>query len=528
VRKTVPADDQVVATAPERVAMEFNEPVETAFGALRVYDAAAHRVDRGDLIREGAETVAVEVDRPLAEGTYTVTWRVVSADSHPIQGAFVFHVGAPGANSAGIAAQVLDAGAPTSVTFAFATVRFLGFLFLLLAAGGVAILALVLGSARPTVRRSLWTAVAVAAAVLALLAPLAIVLQGASAGGFTFWEALDWSVISAVLDTRFGEVTALRILLAGVLLVAALVLRGRSTGTPARVTLGAAALASLGLLCVPAAAGHAGVSGALAFVSDVAHVGAAAVWTGGLAFVVAALVLAGTDRWKLATRAVPRFSTAAVVSVAVLIVAGTINGYLQVRVWEGLWETTYGLLLLAKLALVVPLLALGAFNNRYVVPRLRRGIASLRERRRFMQAAGVELALMVTIVAVTAVLVSEPPAQAVVAPKGPSTTATQIGAAHVEVEVEPGTAGTNNILISVTDHGATSAPPVAEITVAASLPSEDIGPLEFEAHPVGGGEFVVHGADLAIAGDWEFEIQVLRGEFDRQDETVTIPIRREP
>jgi hypothetical protein len=83
-----------------------------------------------------------------------------------------------------------------------------------------------------------------------------------------------------------------------------------------------------------------------------------------------------------------------------------------VRVWRGLWETTYGRLLLAKLALVLPLLALGAYNNRFAVPRLKAGIASAVERTRFLRTAGAELAPMAAIVGVTAVLVAQPPARA--------------------------------------------------------------------------------------------------------------------
>jgi copper transport protein len=165
-----------------------------------------------------------------------------------------------------------------------------------------------------------------------------------------------------------------------------------------------------GMLAVtPAAAGHASVSGSLAFVSDVAHVVAASVWAGGLAFLVAALVLARTDRWRLAARAVPRFSSIAVVALAVLVVAGVANGYFEVREWRGLWETTYGLLLVAKVSLVVPILALGAYNNRVAVRRLRDETASPREQRRFLNTAAAELALLVVVVAVTAVLVNQPP-----------------------------------------------------------------------------------------------------------------------
>ncbi len=96
------------------------------------------------------------------------------------------------------------------------------------------------------------------------------------------------------------------------------------------------------------------------------------------------LASAREERWGLAARAVPRFSALAVVSIAALLTAGVINGFLEVRSWSGLWETTYGRLLLVKVALVLPVLALGAFNNRVSVPRLRARIASALERRRFL------------------------------------------------------------------------------------------------------------------------------------------------
>lgn len=125
----------------------------------------------------------------------------------------------------------------------------------------------------------------------------------------------------------------------------------------------------------------------------------------------AALVLQRGSRWRLAATAVPRFSQLAVFSVTVLVVAGTISGYLEVRALRGLWETSYGQLLLMKLAVITPLLARGAWNNRFAVPRLRNELASAIERRRFVQRAAAELGLMVAVVAITAVLVSEPPAR---------------------------------------------------------------------------------------------------------------------
>ena len=165
------------------------------------------------------------------------------------------------------------------------------------------------------------------------------------------------------------------------------------------------------LVLTPPLSGHARTLGALGLLSDILHVASAAVWVGGLAFLLLALHRAGAGRWPLAAHAVPRFSNLAVGSVAALLVAGTISAYLEVRTWSALWETRYGLLVLAKIALVLPLLALGAYNNRRAVPRLRKNVASTRERKRFLQTIGTELGIMVAVVAVTAVLIGTPPAR---------------------------------------------------------------------------------------------------------------------
>ena len=280
------------------------------------------------------------------------------------------------------------------------------------------------------------------------------------------------------------------------------------------------------MLLTPALSGHASVSGKIAFVTDVAHVTSAAVWVGGLAALVLALLWAGRERWPLAADAVPRFSGLAVVAVSWLIASGTISGYLQVRALRGLWETTYGQLLLLKLGLVLPLLLLGLYNNRRAVPRLREQIASAGERTRFLRIAGAELALMVAIVSVTAVLVSEPPARAEVAPTGPYATIAQLGDLELNLVVDPAAAGHNEIHLYLTDKQGQPTD-VDEATVSATLASRGIGPLRLTAHKAGPGHFAVRGAHLALAGDWQLRIETRRGDFDAATTTVSVPIRKE-
>jgi copper transport protein len=294
---------------------------------------------------------------------------------------------------------------------------------------------------------------------------------------------------------------------------------GSEDGRPLAAPTVAALILALGLVVTPGLSGHASVSGPVSLVADAVHVQAAAVWTGGLAFVVLALLFSRGRRWELAATSVPRFSTMAVVSVAFLIVAGAINGYLQVRAWRGLWETEYGVLLLIKIGLVLPLLALGAYNNRFAVPRLRARIASVVERRRFLRMAGAELLIMLAIVGVTAGLVNAPPARTEVEMHEAAETELELGPFMARMEIMPATVGPNEIHLMF-ERGRP-----AEVNVSARLEDQGIGPLRYRARRgMERGVYVVRRANLSPAGEWELRIDVRRGEFDLFSDTVHISI----
>jgi copper transport protein len=397
---TTPSDGTVLRESPRAVVLRFDEPLESSFATVEVRDPFGRRVDDRRLTRVDPRTLKAPISRALSRGTYRVDWHVVSEDSHPIGGSFVFSVGAPSPTGPAAAGGV---GPPDYVDALFGVVRFLDFALLLLVAGGAVAVAWPLAAAPPVLRPRLLTLLAAWAGTLVFVALAGIVLQGAKAGGYGLGDALRWSSVSAVLDTRFGRAWLFQAAAAALALLLALAARRRPGLLPALVAVGAA------LVMAPSLSGHAGSGSRLAAVADLAHLAAAAVWTGGLAVVFIALLAAGAGRWQLAATAVPRFSRLAVASVAILITAGVINAYEELDSWSELWETTYGRLLLVKLALVVPLLALGAYNNLYSVPGLRSAAARPDERRRFLRAAAGELALVVGIVAVTAALVSEPP-----------------------------------------------------------------------------------------------------------------------
>jgi copper transport protein len=532
---TQPGNDVVVQQSPQQVVLTFNEPVDPSLGSLRVFDGQGRQVDEGEVTQPAASEVAVAIDEELAPGTYTVAWRVVSADSDPISGAFVFHVLERGVGAANVSIDALT-GTSQAVDILFTAGRFFDLALLLLVVGGSAILVVALPSAKWPLKRRLYGILSGLASSLALVALANILLQGATAGGLTLLDALSWDLFSTVLRTDYGEVLLIQSALAATLALTALALRHSEGGD--RRPLAALTLAlGAGLSLTPSFSGHARALGGLGLLSDILHVVSAALWTGGLAFLVLALLLAEADRWPLATRAVPRFSNLAIGSVVALLVAGTVSAYLQLRTWSALWDNEYGLLVLAKIVLVVPLLALGAYNNRYAVPRLRSGIASVLERRRFLRTAGAELLIMVAIVAITAVLINTSPARIQAAEASghllspPTTKGTSfagsvdLGDLKAAVIVVPAAPGDNVIHVTLLPRG--TAEKVTELTVKASLPSRQIGPLEYpaEPHPAAPGAYIVENASLPIAGDWELRIEALVGESDLLTETITVPIQ---
>ena len=114
---TQPAQGSRLKAAPEVVAFDFSEPVETSFGSVKLFDSEGEEVPTGELIRPDgrSDTVGIEPPPGLADGTYTATYRVISADSHPVSGGFVFTVGR-GAGTEKSVAELLDEDTAGPVT----------------------------------------------------------------------------------------------------------------------------------------------------------------------------------------------------------------------------------------------------------------------------------------------------------------------------------------------------------------------------------------------------------------------------
>ena len=91
--ETYPTDGGTLVESPEQVQILFNEPIEAEFNPVEVHDQAGDRVDEDNarVFLNDARLLVADLGK-LSEGSYTVEWRVTSADAHPVSGTYGFAV----------------------------------------------------------------------------------------------------------------------------------------------------------------------------------------------------------------------------------------------------------------------------------------------------------------------------------------------------------------------------------------------------------------------------------------------------
>lgn len=511
---TSPEAGKVVSAMPDENVIVFNEGVSIADGAVRVIDPTGNDVRGIESRVVDGTTVLTTLPELDAQGSYTIAWRAVSADGHPISGAYLVHVGA--------ATLTEPAEAPeSSVPLAANILRVSGAVLLL----GAAAMLLSTGA-----RGQRWWNLALLGAFLAAVGSVVAVGLGPA------------DSVMIALNTVSGR-------MAFAALVAAAV--GACVASAGAPTLSAALL---GLMIVAAAAqGHAVAMSPLwrSTTLTVLHVVAAVGWAAGLLFL---LRLGAVESPARLRAAVGRFSPWAAGAVALLL--GTGVGLVLGRIPFGeLLRYNYGRLSLLKVLLLLVALVLVLVNRgrvatlpeampleptpsddaqiddapsgdmqpedtggepTQVVPSLSAKVL-----------AGIRAEVLVLALAlvVGAVLSQVPPpdltAQATT--DGRFAERLAFGPGELDLTVEPATRGTNEIHVVALDDAGRLMAGIGELKLEMRLPSEDLGPLEPEMAVITVGHSVSY-AEIPLAGEWEMTVTGRTEKFQEYTAVFTVPV----
>jgi copper transport protein len=421
--RTDPLPSGTVNTPPKQLRLTYTEAVEPRFAIVSVTDADARQQTAGAPRRSPGKVDTLVVPlKKLSQGWYLVWWRVISADGHPVRGAFTFAVGP----NAGPAPQfVIPSISETAVTPRLLAARWVAFLSMMAAIG---LFVMRIGIARPLVRRVSGTrlravsvAFAVACAIALVATPVYTLLATAQFALRSAWDV--GALVPLIRASSFGrgfldlELTFALFALAG--LVALWVDRPeRERRSIAEMLALAGALVAAGaVLLVPGLAGHAAQTSprAWSLFFDWSHLTAGSIWVGGLiGLIVLWASLPAARRIAGLVVCVPRFSNVAFVSVNVLIATGVAAALIHLPTLASLWQTSYGKTILVKVALLGAAMLLAAVNLLWTRPRLQAsagdrpdiGPATAALLRRLV---GSEIGIVAAIVFAAVVLSSLPP-----------------------------------------------------------------------------------------------------------------------
>ncbi|MBB6415751.1 copper resistance protein CopC [Streptomyces sp. AK010] len=576
-RGTDPDDGSVLKQAPRHVTLTFTESVGLLDDSFRVFGPDQRRVHTDEATHADGRSDTARVGLPgkLAQGTYTVAWRVVSADSHPVSGAFSFSVGNPSATTGqldtGPAEDPLTGGLHDAA-------RYLAYLAAALLVGLAAFALLCRPADTSPLRRPLvaawWTLLGSTVVLLLLRAPYEAGTGPAA--------AFDAAALGRTLTGRPGEALLARLIV--LLLTAVFLIRlSRRRGPeerPAALAIGTALAAALALTWAAAEHASAGIQVPLAMTSSVLHLLATGVWLGGL---VALLLTLRRSAGGDLPEVVPRFSRIAFAAVIVLAVTGLYQSWRGLGSLSALTGTAYGRLLLAKLAAICVLLLVAGYSRRWTaliaapavparaavpapVPQpvgapaegheaaegpgtgeagpaseeseepeppggpVKPGSGDPGIRSRLRRSVLVEVAVAAVVLMITTVLTGTLPSRAQAeaaqqAPVGALPPTTEItvpfdtgtgsvtGSGKVQITLDPARVGENGIqaLVYGSDRGLVAVP---EVRITFSLPSRDVGPIDAELADRGG-YWSTNAVNLPLAGNWRMKTTVRVSDVDQ-------------
>lgn len=497
---STPRPDSVVSALPARVTLRYDEAVTVLPGSLRVYGPDGSRVDRGDVgHRDGRdEEVGVSLGAGGAQGTYLVSWRVVSADSHPVSGAFTFSVGRPSATPVAPSEQ-----SSTPLGVALGAARWLGYVGSALLVGVLLVLGWCWreGWASRRARRLM----SAGGVLLAAGAVADVLLKGPYDAALGLGAAFHGDVLREVLGSTYGHATVARFVLA----LAGLALVRLRVGSRA-VALLFAVLVGLSF----ALAGHAaaGPGHVVAAVNDTVHVAAASVWLGGLVLLLVAVLPDAAP--GVAGVVARRFSSLALGTVVLLAVTGFYQAARQVGSLSAATSTSYGRELLVKVGVVLVLVVLATVSRNLV----QRSIGAAGRLRTLVAA---EATLIALVLGITAALVATEPAKTAYHP----TTSANLELVGDTVQVSAVPAGNRTVELHLYVFGKDQQPSdPKEITASVSLPAKSIAALPVQLQDAGPGH---RQAILAVpvAGEWRLAVTVRTTAIDEATGYVTLPIR---
>jgi len=534
-----PAQGQNAVAGTTQIVTHYSEAVEIDFSELKIYDSNGNQVDKRDTAYYNAESSLVITTQPLEDGVYTIASKVLSkVDGHLVHAAIIFGVG-----NVQIDKSLLESQEQSETTFIPESIaRFPGLVGQTIVLGGVIASIAIWSTGQTRFKEQIALIESSFKAKFSKVIGFGVIAVFAS--NFIMLAVQTWRLEASPLDviqTTFGSTWLTRMILT-IILIGIWFWIERKNQISFKTQLPMLVFA-LALIATTTMMGH-GASTELAppIILDYVHNLLSSIWIGGvifLGFVILPSItkLDGNVRDKITISLIPRFSGMIIIALGILIITGpTLLWFLDSNV-SSLTESTYGKLIMLKIALASAMIAFGGFYQIRFIQQAKKDLKSTAIFKKLKKPLRFEAGLGIALLAVVALLVnSSLPAgevQSVSAEQGINGFESSLFSenARFDVKVVPVGIGANqiNVLVSGLDDQ-----PLADISalkIKVSNPSRNIAPIEAqvtENEIIGQNVFTKYSAEptFSFAGIWQIELEAQRTE--NANESVLFDVRIKP
>lgn len=505
--KSNPAENETLKKAPSVVKIEFDEDIQVShFNTLFVRDSSGKRVDLKDahIDKGNKKLLEAGLKENLKNGLYSIQWKAISADGHPIQGVIPFRVGLAEAGADEV--QVEEMGYVPQIDMIMERgILYTSFSLFL----GVLFFNLILykenaTSVQSRSKRIIW--ISLFGIFISLLFNLP--LQAKINADVSWLEAFDPFLLKETLQLSvFGYVWITQMALISMLMIVTYFAVKREKLSSFKVW-SIPIVLFIGLLVMKAFNSHAyGLKfKEIAVVMDFLHLFAASLWIGGLSSIIL-LLRKEDDKWTMYWNAIKRFSPWATGAVIVILLTGLFNSTFFIPTIHSLFDTKYGLALLAKILLFGCMGILGIIH--YVK-------GKMRAQKRLGATLRVEFIVGVIIFLIVAFMtnIQTPP----MPPTGPFTESKQLDNGYeLTLHVSPNKVGQNTFHITLKDENGQPVTDMEQMILTTQSLDMNMGKGSFKVSAVSPGEYEAEGMYINMTGNWNIHVHGLTKSLDSFD-----------
>ena len=534
-----PAQGQNAAVGTTQIVTHYSEAVEIDFSELKIFDSDGNQVDKRDTTYYNAESSLVITTQPLEDGVYTIASKVLSkVDGHLVHAAIIFGVG-----DVQIDASLLESQEQSETTFVPESIgRFPGLVGQTIVLGGVIASLAIWSTGQTRFKEQIALIDSSFRARFSKVIGFGIIAVFAS--NFIMLGVQTWRLEASPLDvieTTFGSTWLTRMILT-IILIGIWFWIERKNQISFKTQLPMLVFA-LALIATTTMMGH-GASTEMAppIILDYVHNLLSSIWIGGvifLGFVILPSItkLDANVRDKITISLIPRFSGMIIISLGILIITGPMLLWFLDSNVSSLTESTYGKLIMLKIAIASAMIAFGGFYQIRFTQQAKKDLKSTAIFKKLKKPLRFEAGLGIALLAVVALLVnSSLPAgeiQSVSAEQGISGYEASLFSenARFDVTILPVGIGPNQINVIVSGLDDQPLADISTVKIKVSNPLRSIAPIAAEVTEnqiTGQDVFTRYSAEptFSFAGIWQIELEAQRTE--NANESVLFDVRIKP